>query len=182
MSLPLKTGAGRGTATGRCARAGGRVRRSDEAVERPCPGLSKPSGSNAHLTRCWWARSVSSNIVPIRSRFSTPTPCSPVRHAADLDAEPQDVGAERLGALDFAGLVGVVEDQRMQIAVAGMKHIGDAEAVLLGQTAHAAQHLRQSSARDRPIHAIVIGRNPADRRETPPCARTRTPAARHRRC
>src|SRR6202023_4417766 len=37
--------------------------------------------------------------------------------AAEFDASPQDVGAERLGALDLAGLVGVVQDQRMQIAV-----------------------------------------------------------------
>ena len=46
------------------------------------------------------------------------------QHAADLDAKPEDVGAERLRALEFARLVGVVEDQRMQIAVAGVKHIG----------------------------------------------------------
>ena len=58
-------------------------------------------------------------------------------HAADLDAEPQDVGAERLGALELARLVGVVEDERMQIAVAGMEDVGDAQAVLLRQLAHA---------------------------------------------
>ncbi len=40
------------------------------------------------------------------------------QHAADFDAEPQDVGAEFLGALDLAGRVGVVEDQRVEIAVA----------------------------------------------------------------
>ena len=51
------------------------------------------------------------------------------QHAADLDAEPQDVGAERLGALQLARLVGVVEDQRMQVAVAGVEDVGDAQAV-----------------------------------------------------
>ena len=69
------------------------------------------------------------------------------QHAADLDAEPQDVGAERLGALDLARLVGVVEDQRMEIAVAGMKHIGDAEPVLLRQVAHARSAPRASRPR-----------------------------------
>ena len=51
------------------------------------------------------------------------------QHAAEFDADPQDIGAEGLGPLHLAGLVGVVEDQRMQIAVAGMKHIGDAQTV-----------------------------------------------------
>src|SRR6266571_4544627 len=49
--------------------------------------------------------------------------------AAEFDADPQDIGAEGFRPLDFARLVGIVEDQRMQIAVAGMKHIGDTEIV-----------------------------------------------------
>jgi hypothetical protein len=52
------------------------------------------------------------------------------QHAADLDAQPQDIGAELLGLLQFARLVGIVEDQRMQVAVAGVEDVGDAQAVL----------------------------------------------------
>src|SRR5271163_818259 len=33
------------------------------------------------------------------------------QHAADLDAQPQDVGAERFGARQLAGLVGIEQDQ-----------------------------------------------------------------------
>src|SRR5271166_3485945 len=51
------------------------------------------------------------------------------QNAADLDAKPEDVAAERLRALEFPWLVGVIEDQRMQIPVAGVKHIGGAQAV-----------------------------------------------------
>src|SRR3546814_15021439 len=51
------------------------------------------------------------------------------QHAADLDAELQDVGAEVLRLLQLARLVGVVEDERMQVAVAGVKDVGDAQAV-----------------------------------------------------
>ena len=87
------------------------------------------------------------------------------QHAADLDAKPQDIGAECLGTLDLAGLVGVVEDQRVQIAVAGMKHIGDRQPVLLRQLPHSRQHLGQPGARDRAVHAVIIGRDPADRRK-----------------
>src|SRR5580698_4918798 len=46
-------------------------------------------------------------------------------YAADFDAEPQYIGAELFGALEFVGLIGIVEDQRVQIAIAGMKYIGD---------------------------------------------------------
>src|SRR5262249_51491361 len=53
------------------------------------------------------------------------------KDAAHRDAELQDVAAESLGALELARLVGVVEDERVEIAVAGMKDIGDAEPILL---------------------------------------------------
>ena len=52
------------------------------------------------------------------------------QHAAEFDAGPQDIGAEGFRPLHLAGLVGVIEDQRMQIAVAGMKHVGDPQIVL----------------------------------------------------
>ena len=87
------------------------------------------------------------------------------QHAADLDAEPQDVGAERLGPLELAGLVGVVEDQRMQIAVAGVEDVGDAQAVLRRQSPHPRQHLGEPPARDGAVHAVIVGRDAADGRE-----------------
>ena len=87
------------------------------------------------------------------------------QHAADLDAELEDLGAELLGAVEFAGLVGVVEDERMQIAVAGMEHVGDAQAVFLRQLRDAREHQRQLGARDGAVHAVVVRRDAADRRE-----------------
>ena len=86
-------------------------------------------------------------------------------HAADLDAEPQNIGAELFGALELARLVGVVEDQRMQVAVAGMKHIGDAQAVFRRHVLHAAEHQRQLGARDGAVHAVIVRRDAADGRE-----------------
>src|SRR3954452_8973214 len=43
------------------------------------------------------------------------------QHAADLDAKLQDIGAELLRPLQLARNVGIVEDQRVQVAVAGME-------------------------------------------------------------
>ena len=88
------------------------------------------------------------------------------QNAADLDAEPQDVVAERLRAFQFAGLVGVIEDQRMQIAVAGVEDIGDAQAVLRRPSASCAAARRPIFLRGyRAVHAVIVGRQASDGRE-----------------
>ncbi len=53
----------------------------------------------------------------------------------------------------------------MQIAVAGMKHIGDAQAVFRRHLLHAVQHQRQLRARNGAVHAVIVRRDAADRRE-----------------
>ena len=80
---------------------------------------------------------MSLNIVLIRSRFSTPYAMLARQHATHLDAEPQDVVAERLRALQLSRLVRVIHDQRVQIAVARVKHIGHAQTMLRLHLLHA---------------------------------------------
>ena len=48
------------------------------------------------------------------------------QHTAHLDTASQDIRAEFLGPFQLAGLVGIEQDQRMQIAVTGMEHVGNA--------------------------------------------------------
>src|SRR6266699_4440461 len=86
-------------------------------------------------------------------------------HAADLDAKLEDVRAELFRTLELARLVGVVENERVEIAVAGMEDVGDGEPIGFGQLAHALEHLRQPRARDGAGHAGIVGRDAADRRE-----------------
>ena len=50
--------------------------------------------------------------------------------AAERDAQLEDVGAEQLGAVQLVGVVGVEQDQRVQVAVAGMEHVDAAQPVL----------------------------------------------------
>lgn len=64
------------------------------------------------------------------------------QHATDGNAELQDVGAKRLGSFKFARLVRIVEDERMQIAVSGMKDVGDPQSILLRHIPHPGQDLR----------------------------------------
>src|SRR5262245_40977059 len=51
------------------------------------------------------------------------------KNAANLDTKFKDVCAEFLGPLQLAGHIGVVENKRMQIAVAGMENIGNTQAI-----------------------------------------------------
>src|SRR3954470_13649467 len=76
-------------------------------------------------------------------------------HPADRHAEPQDIGAEGLRLVQLSRPVGIVEDQRMEIAVAGVEHIGDPQPVARGELAHAGQHPRQLLAGNGAVHAVV---------------------------
>ena len=84
------------------------------------------------------------------------------QHTAHRHAEAQDVVAEFLGPMKFALLVRIVKDQRVEIAVAGMKDIGDPQIVFLRQGLHARQHLGQFLAGDRAVHAVIVRRNATD--------------------
>src|SRR4051812_21046974 len=63
--------------------------------------------------------------------------------AADLDAELQDVVARPLGLFHLARLVDVEQDQRVQVAVAGVEHVGHAEPLRAADLVDALQHMRQ---------------------------------------
>ena len=143
--------------------------RPSSAQRRSCgntfPGLSRWLGSKAHLTRICWSRSACVEHFRHQVALFHADAMLAGEHTADLDAEAQDVGAETFRPVEFARLVGVVEDQRVQIAVAGMEDIGDAQAVFLRQLAHAGEHARQFLARDRAVHAVIVRRDAADRRK-----------------
>ena len=113
----------------------------------------------------------------IRSRFSTPTPCSPVSTPPTSTHSFRISAPNASGAFQFARLVGVVENQRMQIAVAGVKHVGDAQAVFLRHLASCARApaaaWRAGWCRPCSNSPARCGRPPG----TPPCGRPRTAAA-----
>ena len=66
--------------------------------------------------------------------------------AAELDAEGEDLGGQLLGALDGAVLAAVEEDQRMQVAVAGVEDVGDPDAALGAEAVDFAQRLAEAGA------------------------------------
>ena len=81
--------------------------------------------------------------------------------AADLHAQFQNLGTEFFSAIKFARCVGIKQDQRMQIAIAGMENIRTAKFVFFLHLGDTQQDLRQMLARYRAIHAVIV------RRDTP---------------
>ena len=47
--------------------------------------------------------------------------------AAHGHAGFQDLGAKQLAAVQLVGVIGVKQNQRVQVAVAGVKHVGAAQ-------------------------------------------------------
>ena len=68
----------------------------------------------------------------------------------------------------------------MQVAVAGVEDVRAAQAVLLLHRRRSPQHLAEALARDRAVHAVVVGRDAARPRGMRSCGRTRSAAARPR--
>ena len=85
------------------------------------------------------------------------------QNPADRDTEPaEDICAKGLGTLDLVGLVGVVKNQRVKIAVASVKYVRDGKPVLLRERSHPGEDFGQARAGNRAVHAIIIRRDPPD--------------------
>ena len=76
--------------------------------------------------------------------------------AAHGDAGLQNVGAKQLAAAQLVGVVGVKQNQRVQIAIARVKHIGTAQLVFLFHLRNRQQDVGQALARNGAVHAHVV--------------------------
>eukprot|EP01136_Pigoraptor_vietnamica_P010494 Opistho-1_new@48175 len=81
--------------------------------------------------------------------------------AAELHRGLQNLGTEQLATVQLVGVGGVEQDQRVQIAIAGMEDIGAAQAVLLLHLRNRQEDGRQVLARDGGVHAHVVGADAA---------------------
>ena len=94
-------------------------------------GLQRFSGLNACRSRSIIARSSGVNSFGMKSIFSTPMPCSPVTLPPQADALLQDLVAGRQHALHLVGVALVEQQDRVDVAVAGVEDVGDPHVVLL---------------------------------------------------
>ena len=89
----------------------------------------------------------------------------PGHGAAGLHAQPQDPIAKLLGLFQLTRQIGVEQDQRVQVAVAGVEHVGNAQAEFLGQPADPVQNLGELGPGNRAVHAVVVRRQSAHGRK-----------------
>ena len=81
--------------------------------------------------------------------------------AAELDAGAQRGGAGFDDAIELAGRAHVEQNVRMQIAIAGVKHVGDAKIKFFADRGDAPHHLRQLAARHDAVLDVIIRRQRA---------------------
>ena len=87
------------------------------------------------------------------------------QHAPGIDAQTQDIGAKCFGAVQLPWPVGVIEDQRVQVAVAGMEHVGDPQLVVIRKPPDRLQHADQRAARNAALRPSQNARRSASSRD-----------------
>jgi len=81
--------------------------------------------------------------------------------AADLHAQYQYRRAELLGTPELIVVIRIEHDQRMQVAITGVKHVSSLQGKLLRASRDAGQYLAQPLAWDGAVHAEVVGHDAA---------------------
>ena len=133
--------------------------RAVAAVERKDLGrVQQPLGVEHGLDAHLQGRSVSLNCTRIRSRFSMPTPCSPVRQPPTATHSSRISAPACSARSACVGVVGVVEDQRD----AGCRRRRGrcwrpCRPCSVADVRDGDQHLGQLAERDGAVHAVVVG-------------------------
>src|SRR6202008_1980115 len=84
---------------------------------------------------------------------------------AVAQADAQDLARDLFRFRFFTRDARVVEDERVQVAVAGVEDVGDAQAGLRAERGDLAQHGRDVLARDHAVLDVIVRRDAADRGE-----------------
>ena len=77
------------------------------------------------------------------------------------DAEVEDLGGQGLGGVLLAGDACVVEDEGMEVAIAGVEDVGDADACFGAEAGNFAHDLGEGGAWDDAVLDDVVGRDAA---------------------
>ena len=88
-------------------------------------GFSRHAGSNTLLMRICTSRSVAVELRRHQLAFLDADAVLAGQTAAKLDAEPQNGCARNFRPVGFIGAVGIVENERVEIAVAGVEDVRD---------------------------------------------------------
>ena len=163
LTMTLRIAADQETSPGPRARASRRIRRSDAGSGTALPGIEQAVRVERALDAWNAASSAAENCAHIWLIFSMPTPCSPVIVPPTSMHSFEDVGAERARCARArrAGW------HRTGSADAGCRRRHGTRSRSAGRTrcdsASIARSTRASArARNRAVHAVVVGRDAAD--------------------
>ena len=76
--------------------------------------------------------------------------------AAHGDRQLENFSAELFGPLYLLLIAGIKQNQRMQVAVTGVKDIGNGQSIFPGQAGYFLQHMSYLAARYGAVHAVVV--------------------------
>ena len=160
-----------------CARYGPGTSPQSRGVGNTLPGLQRPRGIE-HAAHAPHQRQIGVAEHPRHVlRLVRADAVLAGQRAAGIDAVAEDLGRHRLGPLGLPGHLLVVADQRMQVAVAGMEDVADAQArgALRARGCGSAPPAAGCAARRRPARSSSA--TPAPSRRTPPSVPSRSARA-----
>ena len=148
----------------RCAPAG-HLAAQPRASGRPCPGWTARPGRTRSAAAAWCPGLGAEHARHVPGLVHADAVLAGDRPAV-RDAEVEDRAGHLLGRARPRPAGVVEEDQRVQVAVAGVEDVGHPDAgARRTSSPMRAQHLRQRGARDHAVLDDVVGADPADRGE-----------------
>ena len=135
-----------------------RFRRGSARIEREdLAGVQEPMGIehalDAHLHGEIGARELHAHEVALLDADAVLAG----EAAAGRDAHLQDLRPGELGAARLVLVVAVIEDQGMQVAVAGVEDVGDLETLRGADVRDLGEHIGETRERNDAVHAVVVG-------------------------
>ena len=79
------------------------------------------------------------------------------KRAAELDDRAKHLLARGLHLVEHVAVAHIEKDVGVQVAIAGVEHVGHRQLVVLPDLADRGKHLRQARARDDAVMQVVVG-------------------------
>ena len=115
------------------------------------------------LDCCIARRSSGLKTHGMNALFSSPMPCSPESAPPNSMTARKHLLARALDLVQDLAIAQVEKDVGVEVAVAGVEHVGHGQPVVLADLSHGGQDLRKLRARDDTIVKVVVGLDPPER-------------------
>ncbi len=129
------------------------------------PGFARHAGSNARRRRSWWSRSSSVNMPRHVRLLLDADAVLAGQHPAGVERRGDDLRSRGVHPFEHARLAPVEQQQRMQVAVAGVEHVHHDQVVTVGDLVDLLEHVGELRPGHDGVVEVVVGRDLGDRPE-----------------